>query len=850
MKLTWMEDNPTQKSGVAWGVPWAKGKLNREDSLVLQKETGELVRIQSWPTAYWPDGSIKWTGQAAVIDGISAKSYELKVTANKTKNEDMSVKDSHQTIEIDTGNMTCVLHKKGKTLIKSLTMNGVEKGKEGKLIAVTERRTVKGNESIRSTQQHDGEIISVEVEQVGPVRTVVKVEGEHTPSDPSAKMPFIVRLYLYAETETIRIVHTFLYDGDAENHFIKGLGIEISPSITGEAWNRHVHVTGDTGVYSEPAQLVQTRRFKGANGLYKKQIDGEILQEELESSLKAHVIENAIWNDFKVVQDSATHYKFVKRTNDGYSWIDSLHGKRSRGVMYAGGETGGIAAGIKDFWQKHPSALEVNKLSTDEAKMTLWFWSPDGEIMDFRHYSEHTHVTSAYEGFDEMRATPKGIANTSEAYLKCYTEAPAHQELEQLTTDWQAPPLLVCEPEYYYETEATGVWSLPNYQNPAKANLEKQLDAAFTYYKKEIDQRSWYGYWNYGDVMHTYDAVRHQWNYDMGGFAWQNTELVPNLWLWYSFFRTGRKDIFKMAEAMTRHTSEVDQYHLGEYAGLGSRHNVSHWGCGCKEARISMAGLHKYYYFLTTDERTRDLLEDVRDAEQATVNLDPMREFFPKDEHPTHARVGPDWAAFCSNWFSEWERTEDKKYRDKLMTGMNDLKQLPFRLLSGPTFGFDPKTSHLHHLGDGNSGGYHMVIAFGAPQVWMEMAHVMKDEEWKDMLVEFGQFYLYSDAEKREKSEGILSDEKFHWPMFAAGMGAYAAAKKQDSEMARKTWNLLLNKETSHTPLPIETEVVSGWTEIEEIPWITTNTISQWCLNTITALELIGDCLPELDEEK
>lgn len=116
---------------------------------------------------------------------------------------------------------------------------------------------------------------------------------------------------------------------------------------------------------------------------------------------------------------------------------------------------------------------------------------------------------------------------------------------------------------------------------------------------------------------------------------------------------------------MTRHTSEVDCYHLGEYKGLGSRHNVVHWGCGCKEARISMANLYKTYYYLTADERTGEILKDFKDADEATVRLDPMREFYPKDEHPTHTRVGPDWAAFCSNWLCEWERSEDKSYFQK-----------------------------------------------------------------------------------------------------------------------------------------------------------------------------------------
>ncbi len=92
-------------------------------------------------------------------------------------------------------------------------------------------------------------------------------------------------------------------------------------------------------------------------------------------------------------------------------------------------------------------------------------------------------------------------------------------------------------------------------------------------------------------------------------------ELGTDMWLWYSFLRTGRAEIFRMAEAMTRHTGEVDVYHLGRFAGLGSRHNVRHWGCGAKEARISQAAYRRFFYYLTTDERAGDLMRAVVDAD-------------------------------------------------------------------------------------------------------------------------------------------------------------------------------------------------------------------------------------------
>ena len=73
-----------------------------------------------------------------------------------------------------------------------------------------------------------------------------------------------------------------------------------------------------------------------------------------------------------------------------------------------------------------------------------------------------------------------------------------------------------------------------------------------------------------------------------------------DLWLWLSFFRTGRADIFRIAYSLTRHLSETDTHHIGPFAGLGSRHNVSHWGDGAKEARVAGAWLRRPFYYLTS----------------------------------------------------------------------------------------------------------------------------------------------------------------------------------------------------------------------------------------------------------
>ena len=160
------------------------------------------------------------------------------------------------------------------------------------------------------------------------------------------------------------------------------------------------------------------------------------------------------------------------------------------------------------------------------------------------------------------------------------------------------------------------MWSVKDASTPFKAAIESGLDATLNLYLGQMDERNWYGFWNYGDVMHSFDNARHVWRYDLGGMAWDNSELGTDSWLWYSYLRIGRADIFRLAEAMTRHTGEVDSYHFGPMAGLGTRHGVSHWGDGAKEVRIGQAAFRRFYYYLTSDERTGDVMHEALQAEQ------------------------------------------------------------------------------------------------------------------------------------------------------------------------------------------------------------------------------------------
>ena len=377
---------------------------------------------------------------------------------------------------------------------------------------------------------------------------------------------------------------------------------------------------------------------------------------------------------------------------------------------------------------------------------------------------------------------------------------------------------------------------------PAKARIEDRLDAAFAVYQKEVEQRHWYGFWNYGDVMHQHDGPSHKWRYDVGGFAWDNTELGTDLFLWYSYLRSGRAEIFRMAEAMTRHTSEVDTYHLGRFAGLGSRHNVRHWGCGAKEGRISQAAYRRFYYYLTTDERTGDIMREVVDADYKLLELDPMRLAAPLKTplpYPARVRGGPDWLAYVGNWMTEWERTNEPKYRDKIIAGMDSIVTMPYGFLTGPEqlYGYDPRTGKMFPLTPDGMGTYNLATIMGGGEVVFELNELIDHQGWKKAWLQYCRLHTApKQVVARDKgTEG--SDARYARP---GRLSAYLYRDNKNEAFARRAWAgvRLPTYATTHVDGPT---VINP---IDEIAGLSTNSTAQGCLEAIEVLEMCGEFAP------
>jgi hypothetical protein len=753
VELAWLGgDAPPAGGGVSWGVPWPQGKVARGTAFQLNA-AGKDLPVQTWPLAFWPDGSLKWSGFATVVPAGMVGPVTLVSGASKAPG---AVKVTHTatSVVVETGAMQCSIPLTGTNLVESIGIDGTAVAGAGQLVCVLQSGPDGGAEEVRPRERFVSLVKKVTVEQSGPVRAVVKLEGVHKGTTSGREwLPFHVRLYFYSGESQVRLVHTIFFDGDQGKDFIHGLGVTFTVPMREEIQNRHVRFSGEgEGLWAEPIQPLIGRAGPqrivtdaAGNDAYPAQLAGLRVPNRAQMNRQGlNMVNNwAVWDDFKLVQLNPDGFTVQKRTNPQSTWLFSAAGRRSSGMAFVGDVSGGLGVSVKNFWQSYPAELQVQHAASPAAQLTAWLWSPEAAPMDLRHYDSRAHgLEASYEDVQQGDSTPYGIARTSELTLWPTSGVPTKPNHAAMAKAGSAQPVLVASPQYYHGVRAFGLWSVRDTSTPFKAAVESGLDATLDLYVGQIDQRNWYGFWNYGDVMHSYDRERHVWRYDLGGMAWDNSELGTDTWLWYSFLRTGRADIFRMAEAMTRHTGEVDSYHFGPMAGLGTRHGVSHWGDGAKEARIGQAGFRRFYYYLTSDERTGDVMREALQAAQSVIAFDPMREADPPrpgdEKFVARVRSGPDWLALAGNWMTEWERTGDKQWRDKILAGMQSMEAMPhgFRTGRNLLMGFDPATGKLTARGS-ELGSYNLATIMGGAELMFEMNLSIDDAAWKKVWADF-----------------------------------------------------------------------------------------------------------------
>ncbi|MBT2250312.1 Tat pathway signal sequence domain protein [Arthrobacter sp. BHU FT2] len=858
--LRWLEGGtpPQLAAGTTWGVPWPRGSFAPDQQFTLTASSGTSVPVQSWPTGWWPDGSVKWTAHAISGGEAPSESYTLAPGAAVEPKTPLTVTSDAQSITVNTGVVQVTFGRAGEHLVRSINRGTTVIAKEGRLVASKQDRATTDSPDKVKYDAFASSISSAAVEHSGPVRAVIKVDGKHK-NGGHEWLPFTVRFYLYAGSDGIRVVHSFVFDGDENKDFINALGMQFTVPMRGELHDRHVRLAGEgRGVMAEAVRgITGLRRDPGA-AVREAQIAGRATPPV--STWDQRVATRLQWipafGDYSLSQLTADGFQINKRTKREHSWIKVNAGHRASGLGYVGSPTGGLAFGLRNFWQLHPTELEITGAATENAQATVWMWSPRASAMDLRFYhdgmGQDTYAKQldaleiTYEDYEPGFGSPYGVARTSELMFWALAATPTADQFADLAAANSTPPLLVSAPDHNHSAGVFGVWSPVDRSVPAKAVIEDKLDFQHKFYRDQVDQRSWYGFWDYGDVMHDYDRDRHVWRYDVGGYAWDNSELSTDSWLWYHYLRTGGAEAFRFAEAMTRHTGEVDVYHLGKYADLGTRHGIMHWADSAKQVRISNATYRRFYYFLTADERVGELLRDLVDADKSFMALDPARKVRTDVYAPQADALGisntTDWGALAAAWLAEWERNGDPIARTKLVNSATTIAAMPNGWAQGGTLKYNladgkyaPETEKTVEVGSLDS-------VFGLLEIMPEIIDLLDDAAVTTQWVNYCKLYNGTSAEQVAITGAAWGSQNLRQAYSRAT--AYAAHKLEDPALAKRAWKEL---RTGHAGYPeslqfatVRIEGTKSLNPVDEGPF-STNASAQFGLAAIQLLALVPE---------
>ncbi|WP_433676239.1 Tat pathway signal sequence domain protein [Microbacterium gorillae] len=863
--LRWLDgEAPTGVAGVTWGTPIPRGVLTDPARLRVREVGGDERSAQFWPLATWPDGSLKWVGCA--IGATSTPGENELIIADEAAAPEGPVRvDDARAVRVSTDVMEVVFGEPGgAALVSSIRRNGSVVAEN--LTLVSSRQDSVDELGGGSRTPAASVIESVAVEQRGPIRAVVKLTGRHREEGSGREwLPFSVRFVLVAGAEQIRMVHSFVWDGDADHDFLAGLGVSARVPLHSAEHDRHVRIAGaEGGLFSEAVRGITGLRRDPGEHIRAAQIRGEALPALSEwsplVSKRLHLIPT--WSDYSLTQANADGFLLRKRTRAGHAWIDAGAGTRSEGyISLTDANVGGLGIGVRSFWQSFPGRLDVRDAASASGTVTAWLHAPDADPMDLRFYhdglgqddfaTQLEALEITYEDYEPGFGDAHGIARTHELTLFVYAGTAPVEQVAAEVAALQNPPLLQPTSEHLHAAGVFGDWDLADRSTPLRTEIEDSIDFLLDFYLSQVEQRRWYGFWNYGDVMHAYDPDRHVWRYDVGGYAWDNSELSPDLWLWTSYLRTGRADVFRLAEAMTRHTGEVDVYHVGRWAGLGSRHNVQHWGCSAKQLRISSPAYRRYFHYLTADERVGDLLEELRHSDRRFLDTDPTRKVredaatYRPDRNALAVGLGTDWGALAATWLADWERTGNEWSRDRLLGTMADIAALPHGFLTGEAL-YDLDTGRFDTTRD-RIAVSHLSAVFGLVEIVSELIDLVDVPGFRDAWLAYCRLYLATPEEQTRAVGAPLSG--IHLEQAHSRLTAYVAAQEGDDEQAARAWaafegigEWLVHRRDFRLDRIDPPYVLNP---VDEAPSVSTNDAAQYGLAAIQNLALIGNRLSQ-----
>ena len=575
---------------LTFGVPFPDETLQGHANIRLVDPDGKEVPIQVRTNGTWRSGSTRWVlidAQPPLPQEKAAYRVEWgdDVVRRARPAAHIAVSESDRSIEVNTGPLQFTLSKENLSVFSEIHVRGLDGQMSSVLPAGTHSDLILEDEKGAVYQGSLASEPEVRIEESGPLRVSIKLEGWMQSEDGGKLGRRIVRVQAFAGKRWLRIYDTWVNTGDTNEVAFRNVAF-------------HLPFQGTQYAFPETAQ--STPR-------------------------------DVVTSDY-LLQYESDKYEIVADNS-----VQST-GQRAPGRIDLGqGETA-FSLAIRHFWQMCPSEIEINpgllrihtwprhgKAATHlGANMTkqnighLW-WVHEGEVLDFKNppevYTTHFIGPSQYDA--ASRANAFGIALTSEYWLDFHGDG----DPADTVATRNANPLFVVDPCWLADSQA--FWNIAPWREPY-LEVEEAAAAPFEFFDNMTERLGDYGMWNYGAYHKGYFPTltgaklhRHWMAFHHGGSRWP----------WLVFARSGDPQYFDFAEVTARHCMDVatcnwediayNKKYWGKaprswlsykYLGGVCKYNfLTHWNAGGQMGYNSEVDYALWYYYMTGYQRAWDV---------------------------------------------------------------------------------------------------------------------------------------------------------------------------------------------------------------------------------------------------
>ena len=510
VELTVAEPTGVPRAGwpVTSGIPLAQGELRRHTQAALLNSSGDEIPLQTEVLSRWPDGSIRWL----LVD------FQTDLAPNETQQFTLQygpqVRRAWSTQPplvnstpvpadpivpvIETGPLRMVLSSDHFRVLDAVWLdhNGDGKFSDSERITGAEETGIVLVGTQGTRYRADLSLATWTIEQVGPLRACVRMDGVHRAEDGSPMFRYVVRLHAFRGQPFLKIEYTFINDHQ-DALMAKFDSVELICSLKGDGGESIINGQST----SKPSRLSQ-------------------------------------------------------RDDRQFAIDDQVSQGRAPGWAAVTSTTGGLAIGLREFWQNWPKGLQV---APGQLRVEICPDFPSGEYDGRPLLEEVKHYYYLRDGVYTLKV---GVARTHEMWAMLFPGEPSVDKLADFFRATEKPLLAQCSPAYVCSTGVLG--TAPPADGEKYHGYDAWMDEMFAKHLEDQENLRENGMLNFGDW---YDEKK------FGG-GWGNQEYDTSHIFFVQYLRTGDRRYFDRAQQGAGHLMDVDVMHAVNRHVRGLDHHL------------------------------------------------------------------------------------------------------------------------------------------------------------------------------------------------------------------------------------------------------------------------------------